>query len=172
MDNPSDMGDHESVAQVFTYLSGLSDKQVHRSCSMNHIHYPVNLQTTQGQAEVEGAGEAYQKSSHSVECRNIEGFEKLPRELQNKIKPEPPYYWNTVNVTCRDWKIRYCCENLWGEPSLYDLVRNKAEKPVPKSIAPTDVFVDPPTKKTLFEDCEWRDFIRYEQNVSMLQHFK
>ena len=169
MDNPSDMGDHESVAQVFKYLSDLSDKQVHRSCSMNHIHYPVNLQTTQGQAEVEGAGEAYQKSSHSVECRNIEGFEKLPRELQNKIKPEPPYYWNTANVTCRDWKIRYCCENLWGEPSLYELVKNKAEKPVPKSIAPTDVFVDPPTKKTLFEDCEWRDFVRYEQNFSMLQ---
>ena len=167
LDNPADKGDHESVGQVFNYLAEQSNKHVHRSCSMKNIHYPVSLLTTQGQGEVEKS--AYTKSSHSVECMNYPGFKELDLETQKKIRPAPPYYWDIENVTCRDWKIRYCCENLWGEPSLYDLVRNKAEKPVPKSIAPTDVFVDPPTKKTLFEDCEWRDFIRYEQNFSMLQ---
>ena len=99
MDNPSDKGDHESVSQVFTYLAHLSDKQVHRSCSMNHIHYPVDLQTTQGQGEVEGYTSAYSKTSHSVVCKNTEGFEKLDREVQKKIKPEQ-YRLGRFHIFC------------------------------------------------------------------------
>merc|ERR1712064_54710 len=157
LDNPADKGDHESVGQVFNYLAEQNNKHVHRSCSMKNIHYPVCLQTTQGHGEVEGS--AYTKSSHSVECMNYPGLKELDLETQKKIRPAPPYYWDIENVTCRDWKIRYCCENLWGEPGLYGLLERKAEKPVPEYISETDVFVDKPTRKTLFEDCRWRDFV-------------
>ena len=137
---------------------------------MKNIHYPVCLQTTQGQAEVEDA--AYTKNSHSVECANLEGFSKLDKKTQMKMKPAPPYFWDSKNVTCRDWKIRYCCENLWGEPGLYNLLEKKAEKTVPGHISTTDVFVDKPTRKTLFEDCRWRDFVRYcTKNLIYIQFF-
>ena len=156
------------MGQVFNYLAEQNNKHVHRSCSMKNIHYPVCLQTTQGQAEVEDA--AYTKNSHSVECANLEGFSKLDKKTQMKIKPAPPYFWDNKNVTCRDWKIRYCCENLWGEPGLYNLLEKKAEKTVPGHISTTDVFVDKPTRKTLFEDCRWRKFVRYHHTLGSVSY--
>ena len=159
LDNPAHKGDHESVGQVFNYLAEQNNKHVHRSCSMKNIHYPVELLTTQGHGNVENS--FHTKTSHSVECVNYEGFKELDLKTQKKIKPGPPYYWDMENVTCRDWKIRYCCENLWGEPGLYGLLERKAEKPVPEYISETDVFVDKPTRKNLFEDCKWRNFVRY-----------
>ena len=98
---------------------------------------------------------------------------KLPHEITclnsaNHEKPEVPYFWDAANVTCRDWKLRYCCENMWGQAALYNRVRNQAKrsgvpkKDVPKSISKTDVLVDRPLKKnSLFEDCQWGNFIRY-----------
>ena len=74
---------------------------------------------------------------------------------------EPPYYWMKDSVTCRDWKMKYCCENLWGMPGLYSLVAKAAEGKVPKPKSETDVLVDPPLKKHLFEDCDWQPFVRY-----------
>ena len=129
---------------------------------MSHIHYPVSLQTTQGQGEVEDS--FYTKSSHSVKCENLGNADKeIEKNIIEKYKPRAPYFWRG-NVTCRDWKMRYCCENLWGEPSLYDIVARNSEKPVPDYInRTTDVFVDPPTRKTLFDDCEWGKFVRFEQ---------
>ena len=109
MDDPSDQGEHEGVSQVFKYLATLSNKHVHRSCSMTNIHYPVEIHTTQGQRDVQGG--QYTKRPHEITCENDASMEKL--------KPQAPYYWDAQNVTCRDWKLRYCCENLWGEPSLY-----------------------------------------------------
>ena len=108
MDDPSDIGEHEGVAQVFNHLADYSDKHVHRSCSMNRIHYPVEIQTTQDQRDVQGG--QYTKRPHDITCHNKPG---------KVMKPQAPYYWDAQNVTCRDWKLRYCCENLWGEPSLY-----------------------------------------------------
>ena len=35
-------------------------------------------------------------------------------------------------------------------------------KPISKD---SDVMVDAPTKKTLFEDCDWRKFMRYVKSV-------
>ena len=164
MDDPTDKGDYESVGQVFNFLTELSDKHVHRSCSMKNIHYPVDIQTTAGQSEVEGG--LYQKNAHSVQCSNLYDADK---EVMKKLRPEPPYYWDNHNVTCRDWKIRYCCANLWGEPGLYGLIAKTAnentDKKVPKYISKTDVFVDKPTRATLFEDCEWGNFIRYDNLV-------
>ena len=121
LDDPSDQGEHEGVGQVFNYLSDLSDKHVHRSCSMTKIHYPVEIQTTQGQRDVQGG--QYTKNPHQIPCHNKPG---------KAMKPQAPYYWDAQNVTCRDWKLRYCCENLWGEPSLYTtalkLARVEAKK--------------------------------------------
>ena len=103
-------------------------------------------------------GSPYTKNTHSVTCSNVQGADA---KTMKKLKPEPPYYWDIQNVTCRDWKIRYCCGNMWGEPALYGLVASKAEETVPKYTSRTDVFVDKPTRKTLFEDCEWGNFVRY-----------
>ena len=72
----------------------------------------------------------------------------------------PPFYWMKDNVTCRDWKMKYCCENLWGMPGNYSLVAGVAEGNVPKAVSEeTDVLVDPPLKKHLFEDCTWHQFV-------------
>ena len=72
----------------------------------------------------------------------------------------PPFYWKKDNVTCRDWKMKYCCENLWGMPGNYSLVASVAEGSVPKAVSEkTDVLVDPPLKKHLFEDCTWHQFV-------------
>ena len=116
IDDPSDKGDHEGVGQVFNYLSELSNKHVHRSCSMTRIHYPVEIQTTQGHREVEGG--KYKKKPHEITCHN------MPKAM----KPQAPYFWDAQNVTCRDWKLRYCCENLWGEPAPYGVLSQKAKE--------------------------------------------
>ena len=119
MDDPSHEGEHEGVGQVFNYLSDLSDKHVHRSCSMNKIHYPVEIQTTQGQREVVGG--QYTKKTHEITCRN-------EPSMASVIKPQAPYFWDSQNITCRDWKLRYCCENLWGEPAPYRVLAQKAKE--------------------------------------------
>ena len=36
------------------------------------------------------------------------------------------------DITCRDWKMKYCCENLWGTPGLYALVSHFANGKVPR----------------------------------------
>ena len=56
--------------------------------------------------------------------------------------------------------MKYCCENLWGMPGNYSLVASVAEGSVPKAVSEkTDVLVDPPLKKHLFEDCTWHQFV-------------
>ena len=165
LDDPTDKGDHEGVAQIFSYLSDLSNKHVHRSCSMNNIHYPVEIQTTQDQQD--GKGGIYLKKPYEITCHNNPSlhspYASLP-ELQS------PYIWDAANTTCRDRKLRYCCENMWGEPALYKVVSQKVKedkmmKVIPSAISKqSDMFVDPPTKKTLFEDCDWRSFISFKPN--------
>ena len=151
LDDPCGEGEKESVGKVFNYLSGLNDKNVHRSCALDHVHYPVEIVTTQGQTEVENS--RYQKLPHELICQN-------DQSLPDEFKPKAPYYWQANNVTCRDWKLRFCCDNLWGSPALYSLISSKAEGDVPKQVSATDVYVDPPTRKTLFEDCKWGDYMR------------
>ena len=151
LDDPCGEGEKESVGQVFNYLSGLNDKNVHRSCALDHVHYPVEIVTTQGQTEVKNS--RYQKLPHELICQN-------DKSLPDEFKPKKPYYWQANNVTCRDWKLRFCCDNLWGSPALYSLISSKAEGDVPKQVSDTDVYVDPPTRKTLFEDCKWGEYMR------------
>ena len=43
---------------------------------------------------------------------------------------------------------RYCCDSLWGE-----VVGSKDPR------RPTDVVVDRPGKRKLFEECEWRHWM-------------
>ena len=155
MDDPaSDKGEDEGVGKVFNYLTELPHKKHdHRSCPMDNIHYPIDIVTTQDQGEVQNG--SYVKKPHEITCLNS----AVPHEN----KPKPPYYWDAKGVTCRDWKIRYCCENMWGTPALYQLVsetaKNKGEH-VEKRQSDLDVFVDKPRKRTIFEDCRWGDFIR------------
>lgn len=152
LSDPSGEGEMESVGQVFHYLTSLGSREVHRSCAMNKISYPVDLRTTQDQAHV--SKEADIIKPYQIRCSNA----------ANSPKPQPPYFWNSNNVTCRDWKIRYCCSNMWGTPSLYSLVEKEAKKAgikVKTQVSPTDVFVDKPTKSSLFQDCKWKNFLRY-----------
>ena len=119
---------------------------------MNNIHYPVEIQTTQDQQDVKGG--TYLKKPYEITCHN-----------NPSLPAQAPYIWDAANTTCRDWKLRYCCENMWGEPALYQLVSLKAKedktmKAIPRAISEqSDMFVDRPTKNTLFDDCNWRYFI-------------
>ena len=140
----------ESVGQVWSYLSELGPRHVHRSCKMDNIHYPIDIVTTAGQSEVANSG-SYLKKPHEIICQN---------SANNATVPLAPYFWNADGVSCRDWKIRYCCENMWGTPSLYKLVSQGAKNKIPRQVSDTDVFIDKPAKKELFEDCKWGDFIR------------
>ena len=136
---------------------------------MNHIHYPTNIRTREDQSEVPNS--MYTKKPHQITCHNkanignkpgLEFIKKTMHVYEFIISfIEPPYYWMKDSVTCRDWKMNYCCENLWGMPGLYELVAKAAEGQVPRPISKTDVLVDPPLKKHLFEDCEWQPFVRY-----------
>ena len=59
---------------------------------------------------------------------------------------------------------------MWGTPSLYSLVRKEATKSKNKleiepRVSDTDVFVDAPKKKGLFEDCRWGKFMRYSRTL-------
>ena len=81
--------------------------------------------------------QTYQKSADKLVCYNN----------QNPEKPPAPYAWVDKNVTCRDWKIRYCCDRLWGEAVASTAIKS------------TDVIVDRPNKKTLFEGCNWLNFM-------------
>ena len=44
---------------------------------------------------------------------------------------------------------------------LYALIRKFVKGKVPRPVSNTDVLVDPPLKKLLFEDCDWQDFVRF-----------
>ena len=46
------------------------------------------------------------------------------------------------------FQYRYCCDGLWGE-----VVGSKDPR------RPTDVVVDRPGKRKLFEECEWRHWM-------------
>ncbi len=178
LSDPSQKGETESVGAVWKYLSdlgkgifsnselsfheyiSLGPEHVHRSCSMDYIHYPIEIVTTQGQGEVKNG--SYIKKPHEIVCVNNE---------KGQSKPAPPYFWNADGVTCRDWKIRYCCESMWGTPALYKLVSENAKKVgnrVPKKISETDVFVDKPTKDALFDDCKWTNFMRFPNSSVQL----
>ena len=112
LDDPSNGMEVESVGSIFKYLKGLDHKNKHRSCPMNHIHYPVDIKTVEGQSEAENS--VYTKKPHQISCAN----------KNNKLKPEPPNYWMKNSITCRDWKMKYCCENMWGTPGIRFLSRN------------------------------------------------
>jgi len=53
--------------------------------------------------------------------------------------------------------FRYCCQNMWGEAvavtSISQVKSNESVK-----YTETDVIVDAPFIKTLFDGCEWKDF--------------
>ena len=46
---------------------------------------------------------------------------------------------------------------MWGEPvPVASLSISEAQR---KIVSPTDVIVDAPIGKTLFDDCEWKSFM-------------
>ena len=150
MDDPVDEIEMESVKSVFNYLSGLGRGHWHRSCPMNYIHYPVDFKTLEDHGKTV---EKYDKAPHQLICNN----------KHNEKQPEAPYKWSIMpNVTCRDWKVRYCCENSWGTPSSFSILIKKANFKIQKSreISETDVFVDHPLRRDLFQDCRWGGFMR------------
>lgn len=149
----------------------------HRSCASRNIQYPAEFRTLDGLEKVmcselpwqtrqlmiclhwQVSGLIHQTDKDKIVCYNE----------KNKHKPEPPYHWHDKEVTCRDFKMRwgllqcvpfkvwhflcsrYCCKNLWGEALGSD------------KIPTDDAIVDPPFRKTLFEECEWRNFMSIGQ---------
>ena len=138
---------------MFNYLSELSNKHVHRSCSMTRIHYPVEIQTTQDQQDVKGG--TYLKKPYEITCHN-----------NPSLPAQAPYIWDAANTTCRDWKLRYCCENMWGEPALYQLVSQKAKedktmKVIPRAISEQlDMFFYPSGSKPIWRQSPTLEFDR------------
>ena len=68
LDDPSSGQETESVGSIFKYLKGLDPKNIHRSCSMKNIHYPTDIQTIEGQNEVENS--SYSILPHQLSCSN------------------------------------------------------------------------------------------------------
>merc|ERR1719228_715586 len=67
------------------------------------------------------------------------------KKHRNKLPLPKALSWDIVkkNVTCRDWKFRYCCKEMWGEgESIRDVI-----------------LVDKPELKQLFEGCIWRQYM-------------
>ena len=63
---------------------------------------------------------------------------------------------------------RYCCRHLWGEPARIvagggDPENNK-NKP---GLGPDDLVVDPPDRRTLFEECDWKSWMSMGQGTKV-----
>ena len=57
---------------------------------------------------------------------------------------------------------------MWGEPvPIGSLNISEAQK---RYTSPTDVIVDAPIGKTLFDDCEWRNFMSRRYFYIILTH--
>ncbi len=57
---------------------------------------------------------------------------------------------------------RYCCHHLWGEPAKVSISGRAGENATstpPPDIGPDDVVVDPPDRRTIFDECEWKNFM-------------
>lgn len=134
-DEPCRKADVESVYYSNIFLSCLGKHGRHRSCAAQNIEYPAQFQTLDGYEQVEGL--VFSKDKDKVVCYNE----------HNKVKPKPPHFWVDEEVTCRDFKMRYCCKNLWGEAVS-----------LPK-IPKDDVIVDAPVGQTLFDTCDWLNFM-------------
>merc|ERR1719309_1578270 len=125
---------------------------IHRSCSPDRIakhakgrHPMIQFRTTSNE------------KNRKIISKNKPGnnFSKTPLALKckskdNKLPLPKKFSWNIVkkNVTCHDWKFRYCCKEMWGEAKSLE---TKFSKEV--------ILVDRPERKDLFEGCTWKQWI-------------
>jgi len=115
---------------------------IHRSCPPEEIVGDAEFRTTSGEARIKDdkPGCLYSDTTLAFKCKSHKNKDPLPKE----------YSWNFIkpNVTCRDWKFRYCCKDMWGEAASYGKV----------------VQVDKPHIKKLTEGCTWRQYISIPKN--------
>jgi len=110
---------------------------IHRSCPPDEIVGEAEFRTKSGESDIkEGKpGCHYSDTTLAFKCQSY----------KNKIPISTELSWDIVkkNVTCRDWKFRYCCKDMWGEAQSYNRV----------------VRVDKPHIKQLSDGCKWRQYI-------------
>jgi len=124
---------------------GKMHKGMHRSCPPTEMMGGAEFMTTSGQSKLgsNDPGHLFKTTELKVQCRNSENEQKVSEEFS----------WDEVqkNVTCRDWKIRYCCKDMWGGTGGTSL------KPTKNLKRPSEmVRVDKPERDYLFEGCRWR----------------
>jgi len=110
---------------------------IHRSCSPERILGDAEFRTTADESNIPTGqpGSHYSDTLLAYKCKHHRNPEPLPKQFS----------WDIVkkNVTCRDWKFRYCCKEMWGEgESLGNMIR-----------------VDRPARKELFEGCKWKQYM-------------
>jgi len=115
---------------------------IHRSCPPEEIKGDAEFRTTSGESHVkEGkSGCRYSDTTLAFKCKSYKNKDPLPKEFS----------WDIVkkNVTCRDWKFRYCCLDMWGEAASYGNI----------------VRVDKPHIKSLTQGCKWRQYMSTPKN--------
>ena len=162
LDDPLIKGDYERITAAHDYVVSsdphyTKEKRrhysLHRTCEPDQIKGDAEFQTTKGEPVEEGDDE----QSLSIDGTSIECVNKY-----NKKKLSVSYQWGTLpkearldKVTCKDYKLRYCCQDLWGRPSR----PGKDKKSKYHKKLKYDVMVHPPEKDDLFVGCEWRNYL-------------
>merc|ERR1711990_32642 len=113
---------------------------IHRSCHPKNIDGDAEFRTTctdEAHIPIGQPGNYNAERKLLIKCKSH----------QNKLPLEKKSSWDMVkkNVTCHDWKLRYCCKEMWGEAESFGEL----------------ILVDKPERKELFEGCSWKQFISF-----------
>merc|ERR1711936_107805 len=113
---------------------------IHRSCHPKKLDGGAEFRTTcTDEAHIpEGQPGNYNlERKLSIKCKSH----------QNKLPLGKKSSWDMVKkkVTCHDWKLRYCCKEMWGEAESFGDM----------------ILVDKPERKHLFEGCNWKQWISF-----------
>jgi len=124
-------------------------KGIHRSCPPENIVGDAEFRTTDGQDVIKISEPGGRKTTTdlNLECFNSQNVKKkLPMKYDWSIFHNIPKGSGRPKVGCMDFKFRYCCKDLWGEP-----VGKWGKKKKPS------IKVNKPPIKHLFANvCTWR----------------
>lgn len=136
IDEPCYDGDTESATQNMAMVNSLPQTGRFRMC-------PRIRQVGEPQFRTIEGGEIPQ------EQKVLKDFEAQRLTCLNKdqtTKPGPPNHWFDLQVRCRDYKMRHCCQCLYG---CYPKINGQWK-------------VDMPQIGHLYEECEWMPFVSQE----------
>ncbi|CAB4055362.1 unnamed protein product [Lepeophtheirus salmonis] len=144
IDYPCGVGDVEQARTNILYTQTFTKTGSTRMCSVQNIQGNMDIRTVEGgNVPSDQVIDLVGSSSHSYNGEQI-----ICKNIRQTKKPESPYFWPYDDVKCRDYKVRHCCRNLFGETIQHGY--HNHSKPFK---------VVTPKVKTIFDDCEWRPFL-------------